>query len=204
MFKFEDKNFKSIRFKNYYLNTTLKTSLFFDIYQLDLNSSYKLDRIVKSDIFRRDLVDYCLKVSKNRRIAPDIYKLQLEFIINFICGLYFMNIKEFIYFLSTIIYRTKFFTDKIFNFSQGSQSLYENTCLDIQRINTLFILETKGMIFINLFMKDINFSYEEFINFLYIFDKQKFLDTLPFIRAFGLTFRNIYLLYYYYSEKYQF
>lgn len=198
LFKFGDKNYKSIQCKGYYLYSMLKTSLFLDIYPLDMNSSYKLDRIVKSDIFRRDLVDYCLKVSKNRRIAPDIYKLQLEFIINFICDLYCINIKEFIYFLSTIIYRTKFFTDKIFNVSQDSQSLYTNTCLDMQRINTLFIIKTKGEIYTNLFMKDFNFSYEEFINFLFIYDKQNFPDTLPFIRAFGLTFRNIYLLYYYY------
>ncbi|KCZ75224.1 hypothetical protein H311_03802, partial [Anncaliia algerae PRA109] len=102
--------------KGFSLYENLSTELFFRKYPIDFDDNYAFYKILSSGIFKKNIVEYCKKRLKYMKENKNVSVRKIRNSIDYIFCLNFINVKEYIYFLTTIIYQTTIFQEETINF----------------------------------------------------------------------------------------
>ncbi|KCZ79477.1 hypothetical protein H312_03136 [Anncaliia algerae PRA339] len=183
--------------KGFSLCENLSTELFFWEYPIDIDDNYAFCKILSCEIFKKDIFECCKKRLSHIKEIEHVDVRKIRNSIDYIFCLNFINVKEFIYFLTTIIHQTRIFQQETINFHdftimkcsqrEGKHSDY----FDFSIFD-----RTKEYLENSIFRKDPRFSFEDFLNFFFKNEKDfGSLNSKPII-AFGYIFRNLYLHYY--------
>ncbi|KCZ74035.1 hypothetical protein H311_05003, partial [Anncaliia algerae PRA109] len=102
--------------KGFSLCENLSTELFFWKYPIDINDNYAFYKILSNEVFKKDIFVYCKKKLSHIKEIKHLNVHKIRNSIDYIFRLNFINVKEFIYFLTTIFYQTRFFQQETINF----------------------------------------------------------------------------------------